>query len=161
MKKSNIVKVLFQVSCFVFVVLLVVGAVVPEDSGFEFGILDAIVYLAGAFSLVSLLAAFLFEKKQGTLLSSYLFSLVCFGVAIAIGLKWYVSITLMIAYLGLLFLVRTVCLRGKAWDAGDNQRPEYKDYRPLNAEKEQAERAAAEQNAERDVFPEENEDKKA
>ncbi len=160
MKKSNIVKVLFAVSFFVIAVLLVVGAVVPEDSGFEFGILDAIVYLAGAFSLVSLLAAFLFEKKQGTLLSSYLFSLVCFGVAIAIGLKWYVAITLMIAYLGLLFLVRTVCLRGKAWDAGDNQRPEYKDYRQRKAEKEQAERAAAEKNAERDVFPEENEDKK-
>ena len=153
MKKSNIVKVLFAVSFFVIAVLLVVGAVVPDDSAFQFGILDAIVYLAGAFSLVCLLASFLLEKKQGTLLASYLFSLVCFGVAIAIGLRWYLAITLMVVYLALLFLVRALFLKGKAWDAGDNQRPDYKDYRQRQAEKEAAEREAAEKNAERDIFP--------
>ena len=149
MKKANLVKVLYAASFFVIAVLLVVGAIVGQDGGFRFGILDAIVYLAAAFSVVSLVTYFLLDRAQGALAAAYLCGVICFGVAIAIGLAWYIAIALMVAYLAVVFLVRTLCVK-RQWDEGDNQKLGYKDYRTRKAERE-----AAEKN---EVFPEQTED---
>ncbi len=40
-------------------------------------------------------------------------------------------------------LVSTLLVRGRKWDAGDNQQEGYKDYRQRKAEQEEAEKAAA------------------
>ena len=140
MKKSNAIKLAFAVSLFVVAVLLVIGAVAKEQ--FKFGWLDAVIYLCAAWSVCCVIAAFVFENKQGTFIGAWVLGAICFGVAIPRGLHWSISLILMFAYLAFLVLLRSLAFRRYQWDRGDNQKPGYKDYKTRKAEREAAEAAA-------------------
>ena len=139
MKKENWMKLAFSGTFFIIAVLMVVGAIVPEE--FHFGWLEGIVYLMAAWSVVCLVGAFVAKRKQGLLLVAWVFGVICLGVAIAIGLRWYLSIVLMVLYLGFIFVVKFFCYGGRSWDVGDNQKPGYEDYKTRKA-REQAAREA-------------------
>ena len=153
MSKNFFTKLLMALAWLAAAVLWLLSLVLPETFGF-FNLNWAIVVICGTGGLALLLRG-LFAKKTGILkkkdifLGAALLVIAAVSIIFALALpKSYIwpVIAIVLALAGVFSVLAT---GGKKWDAGDNEKVGYKDYRTRRAEKE-ARKAEEEKRSDKD-----------
>lgn len=151
MKKNFIFKLLTAVLFVLVSVLWLLSAVLPDAFG---GLSLAWLIAIFAFGLgVLFIVRGITDKELVSLRKFYVFLGTMFlvaGVCALIG-TFITSVSIALPVVAIVLsaglLISTLFVRGRKWDAGDNQTAGYKDYRQRKAEQEAAEQAAAEKAA--------------
>lgn len=141
MNKNFIFKVASGVLFLVVAVLWLLSALLPEAFG-EHSLSWLIALFAGGMAVIFIVRGIL-EKNLTSIRKFYVFLGALFavaGVCALIGMFIPANVVLPVIAVALsaVGLVSTLGVRGKKWDAGDNQEPGYKNYYQRKAEAEQA-----------------------
>jgi hypothetical protein len=141
MSKNFLTKILIALAWVATAVLWLLSVVMPDTFGF-FNLNWAVVVICGTGGLALLLRG-LFSKKTGVLkktdiyFGAFLLIIAAVSVAFAIALPKKVVWPILAIILAVAGLLSVLATGGKKWDAGDNQKVGYKDYRTRKAEEEE------------------------
>lgn len=139
MNKNFVFKLASWIVFLIVAVLWLLSALLPEQFG-EHSLSWLLSVFAFGMGIIYVLRGIL-EKELGTIRKFYVCLGALFGVAgvcalIGTFISALVAFPIIAVVLSAAGLVSVIFVRDKKWDAGDNQSPDYKDYRTRKAEAE-------------------------